>query len=152
MRKVFVLIILVSLVVPAGCLHQQPGAASLSGPELNYQNAATLVKEKKYHEASAAYRKIAAESTQSEIAGDALYEAAYLQVFSDNPQRDYGQALSGFAEFLKRFPDHARAPDARNWHLALKTILDIKKENEHLKENIEQLKKLDIRHEERRGQ
>ena len=148
MRKAFVLIMLVSFAVPAGCMKVVP----LSGPELDYQNAAALVKEKKYYEALAEYRKIAAALPQSTIAGDALFEAAYLQVFYDNPQRDYSLALSGFDEFLKLFPDHARAPDARNWHLALKTILDIKKENEHLNKNIEQLKKLDIRHEERRRQ
>jgi TolA-binding protein len=145
-RKVFVLIMLVSFVVTAGCVFQQPNVAALSGSD-----AAALVKEKKYQEAVIAYRKIAADSPQSTVAGDALFEAAYLQVFYDNPQRDYSQALSGFDEFLKRFPDHARAPDARSWHLALKTILDIKKENDHLNQNIEQLKKLDIRHEERRG-
>jgi outer membrane protein assembly factor BamD (BamD/ComL family) len=144
-RKVFVLIILALLVVTVGCMLQQPKTAVLSGSD-----AAELVQEKKYQEAIIEYRKIAADSPQSMVAGDALYEAAYLQVFYDNPQRDYVQALSGFDELLKRFPDHARVNDARNWRLVLRTILDIKKENEHLKKNIEQLKKLDIRHEERR--
>ncbi len=152
MRKVCVLIILALLVVAPGCVLQQPKAAALSGLESDYQNAAALVREKKYDEALAAYREIAAASPQSTVAGDALYETAYLQVFYDNPKRDYNQAISGFDEFLKRFPDHAKAPDARNWRLALKTILDIKKENERLNKNIEQLKKLDIRHEERRTQ
>jgi outer membrane protein assembly factor BamD (BamD/ComL family) len=149
-RRVCVLIILALLVVTAGCVLQQPKAAALSGLELDYQNAAALVREKKYDEALAAYREIAAASPLSTVAGDALYEAAYLQVFYDNPQRDYSQALSGFDEFLKRFPEHSRANDACNWRFVLRTILDIKKENEHLKKNIEQLKKLDIRHEERR--
>ncbi len=140
------------LVGSAGCILQQPNSAALSGLDSDYQNAAALVREKKYDEAIAAYREIAAESPKSAVAGNALYEVAYLQVFYDNPKRDYGQALSGFEEFLKLFPDHARTPDARNWRYALRMILDTKKENEHLKKNIEQLKKLDIRHEERRSQ
>lgn len=152
MRKVGVLIILALLVVAPGCVLQQPKTAALSELESDYQNAEALVREKKYDEALAAYREIAAASPRSTVAGDALYEAAYLLVFYDNPKRDYSQALAGFDEFLKLFPGHARATDARNWRLALKTILDIKKENERLNKNIEQLKKLDIRHEERRSQ
>jgi outer membrane protein assembly factor BamD (BamD/ComL family) len=146
-RKVCVLLILALLVVAPACVLQQPKVAAL-----NESDAAALVQGKKYQEAIIAYRKIAADSTQSTVAGDALFEAAYLQVFYDNPQRDYSQALAGFDEFLKRFPDHARATDAYNWRLALRTILDIKKDNEHLRKNIDQLKKLDIRHEERRRQ
>jgi outer membrane protein assembly factor BamD (BamD/ComL family) len=84
------------------------------------------------------------------MAADALFEAAYLQAFYDNPHKDFAQALQGFDEFLKRYPDHARAQEAHNWHFVLKTILDTKKENDRLNQSIEELKKLDIRHEERR--
>ncbi len=143
---------LVMLDMSVGCALQPPGTPVLNGPELEYQNAAALVKEKKYQEALAVYRGISTNSAQSPVAADALFETAYLLVFYDNPHKDYSQALSGFDEFLKRYPDHAKAEDARNWRVVLKMILDTKKENERLLKNIEQLKKLDIRHEERRRQ
>ncbi len=139
------------IAVPAGCILPPPGTNVLAGPESQYQEAEKRMKEKRYPEALAIYRKIVVESPQSPVSADALFEAAYVNVCYDNPQRDYNQALSGFDEFLKRYPDHAKAQEARNWRAVLKTILDLRKENEHLSKSIEELRKLDIRHEERRG-
>ncbi len=145
-------LVLIAIIVVPGCIPpSHPPAGELTGLQAEYENAAALVKEKKYQEAIAAYREIVVESPQSPDAADALFETAYLYVFHDNPQKDYLQALAGFDEFLRRYPNHAKAQDARNWRVVLKTILDARKENEHLMKNIEELKKLDIRHEERRG-
>ena len=144
MRSVLVLIVVVLL---SGCATTPPAA---TGTEAGYQSAAIFAKENKYPEAIAAYRKIADESPHSPLAADALFEAAHLQAFYDNPQKDYAQALAGFDEFLKRFPKHVKAREAKNWRVILKTIVDTKKENERLRQSIEQLNKLDIRHEERR--
>jgi TolA-binding protein len=55
-----------------------------------------------------------------------------------------------FAEFLKRYPDNRRADEARTWISVLRTVQELKKQNEHLNESIEELKQLDIMHEERR--
>ena len=147
MRKV---ISVIALIIFAGCVTPQPSAV-VTGPEADYQNAVRSVKEKKYHSAITAFRKIVADEPKSPIAADALFEVAHLQAFSDNPQKDYSQALSGFNEFLRRYPDHAKARDAENWRAVLKLLLDTKKENDRLNKSIEQLKKLDIRHEERRN-
>ncbi len=145
-------IVLIALIVTQGCVPPSPQPArALTELETQYQNATALVKEKKYQEAIAAYREIVAESSQSPDAADALFETAYLYVYSDNPQKDYAQALAGFDDFLKRYPAHEKAQDARNWRVILKTILDARKENERLMKSIEELKKLDIRHEERRS-
>jgi outer membrane protein assembly factor BamD (BamD/ComL family) len=143
--KKFVLFTL--LIALAGCIrvHNQ-----ITGPEADYQHASLLAQEKKYGEAITTYNKIAADSPRSEIGADALFEAAYLSVLHDNPHKDYGQAIAGFDEFLKQYPDHPKARDALSWRGLLKSVLDSRKENEHLKQSIEELKKLDIRHEERR--
>jgi outer membrane protein assembly factor BamD (BamD/ComL family) len=143
-RKVIACISLIALV---GCAILQP---KKTGPEADYQNASRLIQEKKYEDAIAACRKVADSSPQSPVAADALYNAAYLNVFHDNPHKDFGQALAGFDEFLKRYPHHAKAQDARNWRSALKVIVEVRKENDRLNKKIEGLKKLDIRHEERR--
>jgi outer membrane protein assembly factor BamD (BamD/ComL family) len=141
---------LILLAAITACVPSPPPTAVATGPELAYENARASAKEKKYTKAIAAYRKIAADSPQSPLAAEALFEIAYLQAFYDNPQKDYELALTGFDEFLKRFPHHEKAPDAKNWRVLLKTILDMKKENEQLHESIEELNKLDVRHEEQR--
>ena len=86
-------------------------------------------------------------STQS---AEAMFELALIPVHYDNSQKDNGLAIKRFEEFVKRFPDHKRAPEAQSWIATLKTVQDLRKETEHLSKNIEELKRLDIRHEERR--
>jgi TolA-binding protein len=108
------------------------------------------VKEKRYKEAAAVYNKIMAESPDPALAADALFELALLNAHHDNPQRDYTQATRSFSEFLKRYPDDRRADEAQTWISVLKTVQELKKQNEHLNESIEELKQLDIRHEEKR--
>lgn len=142
MRSVFILIVVLLL---SGCVTMVP-----TGPEADYQNAAVLAKDKKYSEAIEAFRAIADGKPRSPFAADSLFEAAYLQAFYDNPQKDYTQALAWFEEFLKRFPKHDKSREAKNFRAMLKVIADTKKDNEQLRESIEELNKLDIRHEERR--
>lgn len=67
-----------------------------------------------------------------------------------NPRKDYAQVLIHFEKFLSLYPKHERAADARNWRQAIKVILDAKKENERLLKNIDKLKQLDMRHEQKR--
>ena len=139
-------IVLLAMIVLSGC-------ASLglqSGPEKDFQDAAVSLKEKKYSAALAGYQKILREVPNTELAKDAQFEIALIHATSDNPQKEYGQAIHEFETILKMRPDDRRAPEARAWIVVLKTILDLRKENELLKKNIEELKQLDIRHEERR--
>ena len=108
------------------------------------------MKEKRFKEAAAACNNIMADSPDSPLAADALFEVALINAHHDNPQRDYAQAIRTFAEFLKRNPDNRRADEARTWISVLKTVQELKKQNEHLNVSIEELKQLDIRHEEKR--
>jgi outer membrane protein assembly factor BamD (BamD/ComL family) len=118
--------------------------------DVDLENAGRFFREKKYSEAIAAYDKIAKDSPRSELGARALYDAAFTHAFYDNPHKDYVQALQGFEEFLREYPNSEKANDAQNWRSILKTVLELKKENEHLTKNIEELKRIDIRHEERR--
>jgi outer membrane protein assembly factor BamD (BamD/ComL family) len=140
---------LLAVILLSGCA-TTPQIPVATGPETDYQNAAVFAKEKKYSDAIAAFRKIADEKPRSPFAADSLFEAAYLQAFYDNPQKDYAQALASFEEFLKRFPKHEKSSEAKNLRMILKTIVDTMKENEQLRTSIEELNKLDIRHEEMR--
>lgn len=121
-----------------------------SGPAKEFQEAAVSVKEKRYNEAVAAYKKIAADSPRSALAADALYEIALVHLFHDNPRKEYEQAIRTFEEFLKFHPDNKRAPEAQNWIYILRTIQELKKNNEQLNMSIKELKRLDVRQEERR--
>jgi TolA-binding protein len=122
----------------------------VTGPEKQFQDAAVSVKEKRFKEAAAVYNKIMSEAPDSAPAADALFELALLNAHHDNPQRDYVQTTRTFAEFIKRYPDNKRTEEARTWISVLKTVQELKKQNEHLNESIEELKQLDIMHEEKR--
>ncbi len=155
MSKTIVLLLLLLLV---GCIPPPPPTPPsspapqeniVSGPDADLQKAMILENEKKYSDAIAAYGKIAVDSPQSPAAADALFAIAYIHVLYDNPQKDYAQALSEFEDFVKRYPDHEKARDAKNWQTVLKLLLDTKKENTRLHKSIEELEKVDIRHEEK---
>ena len=143
MRKIIVLLTVIWL---SGCVM----TSFVTGPEKQFQDAAVSVKEKRYKEATASYNKIMVDSPDSTLAADALFELALVSAHYDNPKKDYTQATHSFAEFLKRYPDNRRADEARTWISVLRTVQELKKQNERLNESIEKLQKLDIRHEEKR--
>jgi len=141
------IIVLIAIILLSGCATGRV----VTGPEQQFQAAEVCVKEKKFKEAAATFRKIAADAPPaSPLAADALFELALVHANHDNPQRDYVQAIQTFEQLIKRHPDYSKIPEAQIWISVLKTVQDLKKENEKLIESIEQLKRLDIRHEERR--
>jgi TolA-binding protein len=83
------------------------------------------------------------ETPDSPYALNARYGLAMTLVAADNPQKDYAQALHEFETFYKLYPEERRTPEVLNWIAVLKTLSDRNR-------SIEQLKQLDIRHEERR--
>jgi outer membrane protein assembly factor BamD (BamD/ComL family) len=117
------------------------------------QNAENRFDQRKYSDAVNAYRKIltASPAPTPVVAANAQYGIAFILAYYDNPQRNYAQAVQELDELMRLYPDNARVREAQNLRFILKAIIEIKKENEHLNKSIEQLKKLDIRHEERRG-
>jgi TolA-binding protein len=144
-KKVIVLLAVTWFV---GCA--ATSVVTVTGPEKQFQDAAVSVKEKRFKEAAAACNKIMADAPNSPLAADALFELAIINAHHDNPQRDYAQAIRTFSEFLKRYPDNRRTDEAQTWISVLRSVQELKKQNEHLNESIEELKKLDIRHEEKR--
>jgi len=112
--------------------------------------AKKLLNEFKFPEAVSSFQKVVEEYPNSEWAANAIYGIATVFVSAQNPHKDYAQALTHFEDFLNQYPQHERAADAKNWRQAIKVILDAKKENERLLKNIEQLKELDMRQEQKR--
>ena len=140
MRSLLVLILCTGFLL--GCATLKAGG--------DFESADKLVKEKRYGEAIALYDKVAKGSSGTGRAARALYAGASARAAYDNPHRDLPSALQEFEEFIKRYPDHERVYDARNWRSLIRSVVELKKENERLNQNIEQLKRVDIRHEERR--
>lgn len=137
----------------AGCAELKVANNKVAtAPDADIQTAANAVKGRKYKKAARLYNKIFIESPRPEVAAEALFQIAYLLTIHDNPEKDYAKALQVFDEYIKRFPGQTRLREAQNWSFVLKAILDLKNENDSLHKSIEQLKKLDVRHEERRGQ
>jgi len=121
-----------------------------SAPGIKTADAKKLLHEHKFSESIAAFRKIVDDYPNSDWAAKAIYSIATTYISSENTHKDYALALLHFEEFLDQYPQHERAAEAKSWHHAIKLIIDAKKENEHLLKNIEQLKQLDMRQEQKR--
>ncbi len=142
------IIVLVLLSYLAGCARlpqQQPQPV-----DAELVQADSLQHEKKYREALDIYEKVAKDSSGTERGAVALFSAGKVRLLFDSPQKEYQRALQNFDEFLARYPNDSLAADAQAWRTLLKTVLDLRKENEHLSKSIEELKRVDIRQEERR--
>lgn len=135
MRSNFVAVIVV-LVLASGC-------ATFVVPQRELSRAESLFENRKYADAIAIYRTLMRSNSNTASAAEARYALAYTLAYYDNPQRDYGQALQEFEEFLKLYPDHRKAQDAKNWRQVLRTV-------DTLNKSIEQLKQLDKKIEQKR--
>lgn len=112
--------------------------------------AQKLVQARRFSEAIAAYRLVIQEHPATEWAPEAKYHIALAHVSPENPQRDYALGLSELDEFLASYPQDPRSDEAKSWRTTLRTLLDTRKENDRLNKNIEKLKQLDVRQEEKR--
>jgi outer membrane protein assembly factor BamD (BamD/ComL family) len=144
--------LLVALAVAAGCATFNAAQKPMLPPssDMPIAKAQKLIREKKYADAIAALEQMLREDLSPSQAAEAKYLIATVYVAADNPRRDYARALTEFDEFLRRYPDDEKAPEAKSWKTAIKTILDTRKENENLHKKIEGLKQLDVRQEEKR--
>jgi outer membrane protein assembly factor BamD (BamD/ComL family) len=156
MRSVSSLIIIaaVAFMAGGGCaitkqeLVEQPPVTNPARDK--FMDAHKLVQDSRYTEAVAAYRLALQEDQNAEWAPEAKYGIALAFVAADNQHRDYSVAAVEFEEFLTQFPADRRAVEAKNWIQAIKVILETKKENDRIRKNIEQLKQLDVKQEEKR--
>lgn len=112
------------------------GCVLLTESGRDLYSANNLVLDKKYNDAIATYRKILHDNPDSYYAADAKYGLGMAHIAFENPHKNYAQALQEFEAFVKLAPNDGRVPDVQNWISILRTIED--------------LKRLDIRHEERR--
>lgn len=134
------------LLILAGCA-STPADRGSQHPQL--AAAAAAAQAGRYLEAIEAYRQAAA-VPEKDAAAEALFQTAFLLAYYENPRRDYAMAQQAFDQYIRRYPAGALHRQARNWRAILKTILDQKADIERLHHTIEELKKIDISHEEKR--
>ncbi len=150
MKQAFVIAFIMAAIV-GGCAmpgSQLPKERPVPDPMI--ADARKLVKEHNFPQAVSIYRLFLQEHPTSSAAPEAKYGIAMAYVAADNPRRDYAAAVPELDEFLAQYPNDERAEEARSWRQAIKVILETRKENERLNKNIEKLKQLDVRQEEKR--
>jgi TolA-binding protein len=121
-------------------------------PDTTLRQAESLEQKKKFKEAAELYEKVAARDAGTDLGATALFSAGRVRSLQESPQKEYQRALQDFDEFVKTYPNSNRVGDALAWRALLRTILELKRENERLSTSIEELKRVDIQHEERRRQ
>ena len=148
-RIIFAIVLLPMLAGGVGCatFSARQGDTSASAKVAEAQK---LMRESNYTRAIAEFRKVVQEHPNTEWAAKAKYGIAMAYVSSSNPQKDYAVAISEFDEFIVQYPQDERVTEAQSWRHALKVLLDAKKDNDRLNKNIEKLKQLDVRQEEKR--
>jgi TolA-binding protein len=118
-----------SLKAYVGALESFTRAASLAAPpgrpsEARFWEAETLFRLKRHDDARAAYERIAADSTASPFAADALYGAAWANLETSRPE----QAVLHLRRLLDTYPDHATSPAAM-FYLG-RTLVTVKRPRE----------------------
>ncbi|MDH4162424.1 MAG: tetratricopeptide repeat protein [Nitrospirota bacterium] len=152
MTKFYLIGIFTLSLAVAGCAifpGAHPGSRE-SAEALQVKHASELATAGNFTGAIDAYRKIMQDHPNSPESAFALYGIAMVYVSADNQQKDYAQSLAKLDEFITQYPNHELTNDARNWRHAIKAILDARRENDRLNKNIERLKQLDMRQEEKR--
>jgi outer membrane protein assembly factor BamD (BamD/ComL family) len=148
-RLILAIVLVPVLAAGTGCV-RYTAQKDDSAVSAKVSDAQKLLRESKYANAIAEFRKIMQEHPNTEWAAKAKYGIAMASVSANNPQKDYAVAIAEFDEFLAQYPQDERIPEARSWRQALKVLLDTKKDNDRLNKSIEQLKQLDVRQEQKR--
>lgn len=131
-RLVMHLLTLALVLVLASCAPLMQGLTGGEGAK-KFRDAGTAVEQGKYREARASYRALAEDLSNPRRAEQAQFNAAYLLVYYENPDKDYSRAAREFEEFLIRYPSGALAGEARSWHDVLRNF-EKTRTNELLKE------------------
>src|SRR5262249_55564760 len=101
-------------------------------------------------EARAMYRQIVRQHSQTPAAADALWGLGQLYVDPDSKLRDYTSAHAVFGRLLAEHPDSPHVAEARAWYAALGELLRAQEDSKRVKNDIEQLKRLDMEQERHR--
>ncbi len=90
---------------------------NLSGGEdaKKFQEANKSYEQGRYKEAYKEYRTLADSSTDSRLAEQSKFKAAYILVDRRNPHKDYALSSREFEEFLIRYPRSPLAGEAGSW-------------------------------------
>lgn len=126
------LLTLTLVLMLAGCAPLMQGLTGGEGAK-KFRDAGTAFEQGKYREARASYRALAEDLSDPRRAAQAQFNAAYLLVYYENPDKDYSRAAREFEEFLIRHPSGPLAGEAQSWYDVLRNF-EKTRANELLKE------------------
>ena len=95
--------------------------------------------------ARALYEQVVQEYPTSPWAPQALFGLARLEVTPASPVRDYRQAYGHFDRLVTEYPDSPYAGDARAWRETLGQLFGREQEAARIRQDMEQLKRVEIR-------
>lgn len=91
------------------------------------------------------YEQVVQEYPASPWAPTALFRLARLEVSPGSPVRNYRQAHEHFDRLVKDYPDSQYAADARAWRDTLGQLLAREQEAARIRQDMERLKRVEIR-------
>lgn len=150
MIRFTVSLLMICILALGGCAQFLSGGLSGHSQSPLLTQAEQLKKQGNFADALKAYRQVVQDHPGQDVAAMAKYSIALIYLDVENPEKDFALAQAEFDSFIAQFPQHRRAAEAKSWRQMIKLALDAKKENERLNKNIEQLKQLDVRQEEKR--
>ena len=93
----------------------------------------------------ALYEQVIREYPTSPWTPQALYRLGRLEVTPDSPVRNYRQAYARFDRLVKEYPDSTYALEARAWRETLSQLLTREQEAARIRQDMERLKRVEIR-------
>jgi TolA-binding protein len=95
--------------------------------------------------ARALLERVVEEYPRGPMTDKALYRLGRLEVTPGSPVRDYRQAHGRFDRLVREFPESAHAAEARAWRETLGQLFAREREAQRIRQDIERLKRVEIR-------
>lgn len=144
-------VLLAPLCLAWACVHFIPGDPIGERPaERHFKKAEALFADGKYAQAITEYRLIVSQYPEDDLADEALYGAAYAEIYFKNPKPDHSSAGRDFLNLTQKYPESPLKDRAQNWIATLDQLKSLQSESEKLRKDLRRLLELDVQSEKKR--
>lgn len=133
----------------SGCAGMTPMKSGGDAAD-RYRKAESLFESGQYSEAVEAYHQVTDRFPDDPLAGRALYQAAYAQIYYKNPNADYAAGSKDFESLVQKYSDSPWKNPAQNWLSFLNQMDRLKVDREKLRNDLQKLVDLDMQSERKR--